>query len=149
METEIKFDCYRSSKIKDLTGKTYLHFKVLNYAGFGKKHVHNWLCECECGKKFIATSTEINNEIIGSCGCAKKIVIKADEPRNWDEVDNTRISLIIGDNPKKNNKSGHKGIYVDNHGTWYAKLIFKGVTYRVRCDNELQAIYERKKLEIK
>ncbi len=148
METEIKFDCYRSSKIKDLTGKTYLHFKVLNYAGFGKKHVHNWLCECECGKKFIATSTEINNEIIGSCGCVKK-EIKVVEPKTWDQINGSRIAILQKAKPNKNNKSGNKGIYVDNHGTWYAKLIFKGVTYRVRCDNELQAIYERKKLEIK
>ena len=28
-------------------------------------------------------------------------------------------------------------------------LVFHGITYRVRCDNELQAIYERKKLEMK
>ena len=149
METEGKLYLEDCVKVKDLTGNEYLHFKVLSYGGFGKNHIRKWICECECGKKFIATSTEINTKLIVSCGCIKKDDMKLSKQSYWDEVGDTRISIVNKSDPNRDNHSGHRGIYFDNHGTWYAKLVFRGVTYRVRCDNELQAIYERKKLEIK
>lgn len=45
------------SNIVDLTGKEYRHFKVIKYAGRYRTTI-KWLCQCECGKEFLATSTE-------------------------------------------------------------------------------------------
>ena len=147
-ETIIKSKHIGNSRIRDLTGNQYLHFKVLSYAGFNSRSKANWVCECECGNKFIASSTEINEELIISCGCIKKEGKSADQ-KLLDDIDSRRITVLQRAKPNKNNKSGHRGVCKYEDGTWYAKLVFHGVTYRVRCDNELQAIYERKKLEMK
>ena len=140
METNGKLYLYDCVKVKDLTSNEYLHFKVLSYGGFGKKHIRKWICECECGKKFIATSTEINTKLIVSCGCIKKDDMELIKQNYWDEVDDTRISIVSKSDPNKNNHSDHRGIYLDNHGTWYAKLVFRGVTYRVRFNSLLNPL---------
>lgn len=59
----------------DLTGKEYEFFKVLkrNTERTGKNVW--WDCECECGKPFVATTTEINKGTRRSCGCMRKQLI--------------------------------------------------------------------------
>ncbi len=56
----------------DLCGREFPHFKVIKFIGNpggkqGPKCL--WECLCECGKTFIASSTQIRAECIASCGC--------------------------------------------------------------------------------
>ena len=60
------------SGASDLTGQQYPHFKVVRYGGMGKHKSRLWVCECECGKRFIATSTDIQRSKVISCGCFKE-----------------------------------------------------------------------------
>ncbi len=60
----------------------------------------------------------------------------------------TNLTVIAKKAPNKNNKSGTKGIYQDRCGTWYAKIVFRGVEHRVKCTSQLQAIYRRKEMEM-
>ena len=55
----------------DLTNKQYEYFKVLqrNTQRTGKNVW--WNCQCQCGKIFTATTTEINKGTRKSCGCMK------------------------------------------------------------------------------
>lgn len=55
----------------DLTNKEYRFFKVLkrNTERTGKNVW--WDCQCNCGKIFTATTTDINKEKVKSCGCMK------------------------------------------------------------------------------
>lgn len=55
----------------DLTGKQCQYYKVLsrNTEKTGKNVW--WNCECQCGKIFIATTTDINRGVAKSCGCMK------------------------------------------------------------------------------
>lgn len=55
----------------DLTNKEYRFFKVLkkNTKRTGKNVW--WDCQCNCGKIFTATTTDINKGKVKSCGCMK------------------------------------------------------------------------------
>lgn len=56
----------------DLTNKKYPYFTVISRneerTRQNGKNVF-WNCQCQCGKIFVATTTDINREKIKSCGC--------------------------------------------------------------------------------
>lgn len=134
----------------DLIGNKYEHFNVIKKAGFGQNKTRLWVCKCECGHYFIANSSDINNHIIYSCGCiTKNDYIVTSKCNNECRKNNIRYKNIIKKKPSLRNRSGIKGIYQDRCGTWYAKLVFKGVTYRVKCSSMIQAQYQRAMLEEK
>lgn len=58
----------------DLTGKQYEFFKVLKRNDEKKGKNVWWDCECECGKIFTATTTDINKQTQKSCGCKKSLL---------------------------------------------------------------------------
>lgn len=138
-------------KTLNLAGKVFPNFKVIKYVGMTSDKLHRWLCECECGKSFIATSSNIRNHRAQSCGCVKEEIPKITKPViqcHCIMADGTNLTVIAKKEPNKNNKSGTKGIYQDRCGTWYAKIVFKGVEHRVKCTSQLQAIYKRKEMEM-
>ena len=141
-----------NGKIVDLTGKEYPHFKVVSFLGMANDRRRRWLCKCECGKTFIASSSNIRERKIISCGCIQKEEIpnktKPVYQCNCILVDGTNLTKIANKKANRNNRSGTKGIYQDRCGTWYAKIVFRGVEHRIKCTSQLQAIYKRKELEI-
>lgn len=140
-----------NSNVVDLTGKQYPHFKVVKYGGTSKNRTRRWICHCECGKTFIATSSDIRNHRVQSCGCVKEEIPRITKPIiqcHCIMADGTNLTVIAKKSPNKNNKSGTKGIYQDRCGTWYAKIVFRGVEHRIKCTSQLQAIYKRKELEM-
>ena len=71
--------------MEDLTGKKFgkltvlkLNFKIQQYGKNGKKNGNKyyWLCKCECGNETNISSTRLKNNIIKSCGCLQKEVMK-------------------------------------------------------------------------
>lgn len=142
------------SKVIDLTGKEYQHFKVVRFAGRYRTTI-KWLCQCECGKEFLATSTEITQKKVISCGCItserKQYTYHAVKHGRKHYVDGTDVSKFLTDDPYPNNKtSGVKGVFQTTRAhEWFAKLTFKGVTYRVLCHSKEEAIRARKAMEEK
>lgn len=58
------------SKIKfDLTGKRFDYFRVMCRDAEGRKDL--WLCQCDCGEKFTARSSDIRASKTTSCGCQR------------------------------------------------------------------------------
>ena len=64
--------------IKDLTGEKFKYFTVLHYIP-NAGHIHDWVCKCRCGKRFIASSNDINKGRVTSCGCMNKRKLKGDK----------------------------------------------------------------------
>ena len=61
-------------KRKELSGKEYPHFTVIKavYKKYQGKNKLFWLCKCECGNLFLATTNNITSQKIKSCGCYQK-----------------------------------------------------------------------------
>lgn len=61
----------------DLTNKKYRFFTVLEKNLEKSKNSKNvwWNCQCECGKIFTATTTDINKGKAKSCGCKKALLL--------------------------------------------------------------------------
>jgi hypothetical protein len=57
------------STFRDRAGERYGGSKVLGYAGAFPR-LSAWLCQCHCGRKFIASSNWLNNKFSG-CGKAR------------------------------------------------------------------------------
>lgn len=85
-----------NGKTLNLAGKVFPHFKVIKYMGMTNDRLHQWLCECECGKRFIATSTDIRRRQVASCGC-----VKGEEPRITKPVIQCHAILVNGTNLTK------------------------------------------------
>lgn len=54
---------------QDLAGKTFGFLTVIGDDGRNKHMNVNWLCQCECGKTTLATTTAIKSGKKISCGC--------------------------------------------------------------------------------
>jgi hypothetical protein len=50
----------------DETGKTYVKWKVVAYAGRHKKHA-SWLCRCGCGVEYIVRASQLRNGLSTQC----------------------------------------------------------------------------------
>lgn len=115
----------------NLSGKKFGRLTVIKDTGKrqnGKEKI--WLCKCECGNiKEVMTSNLTGNKI-RSCGCLRKeksgnrgkITIKK-AFNSVGYVDGTSISHIKESKTRKNNTSGHTGVYWDNaRQKWVAHL---------------------------
>jgi hypothetical protein len=140
------------SNLVNLIGTKKDHYTVIEFAGrYG--NTAKWVCKCECGNTFISTSSEIKKDKVISCGCIvsnrKKYSYHACKNTNIYYVDGTQIPKMFSNTCyRNNNTSGVKGVFFQKRdGSWYAKLTFKGIEHRVRCDTKAEAIKARSALE--
>lgn len=65
------------SDFKNLTGNKYPHLTVTKYHSSRRKpsgqRVHMWMCQCNCGNKFVARTDQITRGKTISCGCMGRI----------------------------------------------------------------------------
>lgn len=63
--------------LDDLTGKIFGNVYVKERAGTGKYPCGQtdvlWLCECVCGKEFVAHASSLRSGATTSCGCSRRI----------------------------------------------------------------------------
>jgi hypothetical protein len=61
----------RNANFRDRTGERLTHCTILGFAGILKPSFSAWLCRCDCGKLFIASSNALRRPTI-ACGCQWK-----------------------------------------------------------------------------
>ncbi len=66
-----KLKKYNSSKLKDLTGKTFGKWTVLSHDYANTHRVHYWKCQCECGNIVSVKGSSLTRGESKSCGCVK------------------------------------------------------------------------------
>lgn len=92
----------------DLTNKQFDYYKVLDKNIEKSKNSKNiwWNCQCQCGKIFTATTTDINKQKAKSCGCMKSQLLS--EAHLQDLTGKTFGELYVLKRNKEAQKDGHK-----------------------------------------
>lgn len=72
--------CYRkeassASTTLPLLGQTLGRLRVLERVG-SRSGQAAWLCECQCGKRVVKTSSALTTAVLPSCGCGKSDLIR-------------------------------------------------------------------------
>ena len=95
----------------NLLGYKGPHFTVVRYSGELNDKRQLWVCQCECGKEFLATSSQIREHKVISCGCTKrKPYTHLAIPSQKDILlDGTRLDFLRKQTPSRNNRSGGRG----------------------------------------
>lgn len=62
------------TKMIDLTGQKFNRLTVIDRAQNTAKGQARWLCQCVCGKTYIANGTQLRKGRVQSCGCYKREV---------------------------------------------------------------------------
>lgn len=57
--------------VVDLTGKRFGKLVVLNKADKNSRGEIRWLCQCDCGKTSLVTTSNLNSGNSQSCGCSR------------------------------------------------------------------------------
>ena len=88
-------------EFKDLTGMTFNHLTVIEYAGRkNKNNVRYWLCECDCENKTRKEISEKNlkNGNTKSCGCSRRKTTEEykKELEEINKKNGTNIRLKVG-----------------------------------------------------
>lgn len=64
-------------KLKNLIGQNFGRLTVIERGDNNKSGAVQWICQCICGNKTIATANNLQNHSTQSCGClAREITIK-------------------------------------------------------------------------
>ncbi len=116
---------------KDYVGKRFGRLTVLAYAGtapeLGKSGKANfWRCRCDCGKETVVSQTELQSGGTQSCGCLQK----ERSAECLALLDGTSVALLERNKKlRRNNKSGHTGVFQAKDGKWIAYISFKKKRY--------------------
>ena len=114
---------------KDITGKRYGMLRAISPTGeVDKSGNAYWNCECDCGNTIVVSLRNLRNKQTKSCGCLKTINGKklGAITRNHC-VDGSDPYKLYGDKPRKNNKSGYRGVSLNKRTNRYvADITFKG-----------------------
>lgn len=114
---------------KDITGKRYGMLRAISPTGeVDKSGNAYWNCECDCGNTIVVSLRNLRNKQTKSCGCLKTINGKklGAITRNHC-VDGSDPYKLYGDKPRKNNKSGYRGVSLNKRTNRYAAdITFKG-----------------------
>ena len=70
----------------DLTNQTINNLKFLSYKKYDNGEI-KWMCQCYCGKEFVARANHIKRKLIQSCGClnSKNVTDRNKSNRKWKE----------------------------------------------------------------
>lgn len=114
---------------KDITGKRYGMLRAISPTGeVDKSGNAYWNCECDCGNTIVVSLRNLRNKQTKSCGCLETINGKklGAITRNHC-VDGSDPYKLYGDKPRKNNKSGYRGVSLNKRTNRYAAdITFKG-----------------------
>lgn len=146
------------SSLKDLTDKKFDYLTVIKRADKveGKKNTRNalWECKCKCGNTVIVPGHHLVSGAVKSCGCLLKETGKKTQTyleENY-RIDGVRTPSLRK-KTYKNNRSGHKGIYIvanKNKIKYVARIGIKNKIIHLGTFDTLEkAIEARKRAEEK
>lgn len=90
---------------KSLIGKIFGKLKVIEQAENSSQNEKQWLCNCECGKQVIVSSSNLKNQKIKSCGCSRYQFVSEKNSKN---LINQKFGKLTVLNKETTNK---KGVY--------------------------------------
>lgn len=68
--------CWRKERVRsNLIGKTFTYLTVTKEKGIDKEGSVIWLCKCICGNEHEASSRNLLNGDVTSCGCRRKQIL--------------------------------------------------------------------------
>lgn len=136
----------------DITGQRFGRLVVIKPTNKRKHGYVVWLCLCDCGKNVEATTRNLINNHIRSCGClAKEIRSKTMREKQLefckkDCKEGTRLNTLKR-KKAKNNTSGTKGVYLHKK-KWAAYIYLRGKRIDLGYfDKKDDAIKARKEAE--
>ena len=119
---------------KDITGNRYGMLTAISPTGeIDQSGNAYWNCKCDCGNTIVVSLRNLRNKQTKSCGCLKTINGKklGAITRNHC-VDGSDPYKLYGDKPRKNNKSGYRGVSLNKRTNRYAAdITFKGKHYHL------------------
>ena len=134
--------------VKNLTGQRFGKLAVIEPSKKRYRGNFVWLCECDCGNKIKVQSNNLVSGSTKSCGCLRKELTakRSAESEHW--VNGTNVYFLT-QKIRKNNTSGHKGVYWDKkRKKWLAGITFKGKKHNLGGFEDIQdAINARKEAE--
>lgn len=138
----------------DLTGQRFGRLVVVKKVKADKPQANRikstWLCKCDCGKETIASTKDLRQSGVKSCGCLLRETAtqKTTEQNVFGHRYGTNISILKSDKPRSNNKSGVRGVYWnDRECQWIASITVCGKNIKKRCGKNIEdAIKMRQQL---
>ncbi len=112
---------------------------------------YKWKCVCDCGEIVYRLPEKLREDSGFACdNCNSQKAVNA-MLENAGFVEGTQISKILSDKPTLANKSGHRGVFLNNRTQkWRATLKFRGVNHYLGEYADLgDAVRARKRAEEK
>ena len=136
--------CLSNPEPKDYIGKRFGRLTVLALEGrvSPKKTELFWRCVCDCGNETTVGQTELQNGDTQSCGCLQR----ERSAENKQLIENTSVKVLetLKNRTRKDNKSGHTGVYQKKDGRWIAYINFRKKRYWLGCfQDKEEAIHAR------
>lgn len=104
---------------QDLTGRIFGHLTVLKKSSKrGTQGEYCWLCQCDCGKTTIVTTSSLNGGITKSCGHIKLKNLQPSKKRH---------SSQLSDKLPTTNKSGYRNIsktFINGHEQYRVAVMY-------------------------
>lgn len=93
---------------QNLIGRQYGHLTVIGKSSKrGKQHQYLWVCQCDCGKKVLESTSILNAGEATSCGHVR--LKRSKENLKYSQA---RHLTQLNDRPPVNNRSGYRNIMV-------------------------------------
>ena len=122
--------CFTRGRAVDLSGRRFGRLTAVEPLAEripGQRSVL-WRCRCDCGKEIKAQANQLLRGYYQSCGCRKAEVLM--ESNLY--VDNTNLKAVLSDTVRKDNTSGHPGVF-RKRDKWAARIQYKGKIYSLGC----------------
>lgn len=126
--------CLSDPPPKDYIGKRFGRLTVIEYGGReyrrtekSRATVNLWKCRCDCGNEVTVPQSQLQSGVSRSCGCFQKEQAQA----TLRLVDGTSVTILerVKHGPRRDNTSGHTGVYRRKNGYYQAKITFKKKSY--------------------
>lgn len=118
-------ECFRKSRIKDLTGRRFGKLVVIEMLKKGKAK-----CVCDCGNTKIIATSSLKAGLTKSCGCVRKEISK--EKMQTHKLTNSRLYSIYKGMKERCNYKKHKE---------YSEYGKRGITVCKEWGNDFMNFY--------